>query len=69
MGTERPSSSKRIAGGAASRFRFKIEPEWRSPRTGSNLIERLMLAALVPVSVLIWLGIGLVARTLAEALS
>lgn len=44
-------------------------PELRSPRTGSSMLERLALVALVPASVGVWLAIALIARLIGEALS
>ncbi|MDH7971745.1 hypothetical protein QH494_06075 [Sphingomonas sp. AR_OL41] len=39
-------------------------PEWRSPQTGSTLIERLMVAALLPVSLGIYAAVYYGARAL-----
>jgi hypothetical protein len=44
-------------------------PEWRSPQTGSTLIERIMLAALVPTSLLIWYAVWFGGRAIVALLS
>lgn len=44
-------------------------PEWRSPRTGSTLLERLMLAALLPTIVVIYVAIWFAWRAIAAAWS